>query len=84
LAADHPEDSFFISVPNSHCREVQLSEDGGLTTDYKYGRESGRLDVEDTIVVPMRISQLPGNSLHLIRGSLPNVWQKLSSSDGAQ
>lgn len=79
-----PRDSahqFFISVPNPNCSVVQLGSDGGLTHEYKYGRSPQRLDIEDTLVVPMSVDRLPANSLNLIRTSLPHVWQALGETN---
>jgi glutamate racemase len=73
-------DRFFISVPNPGCTEAQKNPNGSLTHDYKYGRQSGLLAVEDTICVPMEISLLPASSTHLIQSRLPEVWARLRSS----
>ena len=73
-----PQDLFFLSVANRDCPEAQLDADGALTRDYKYSRSPGRLDVEDTICVPMSLDLLPATSIHLIRTKLPSVWQQLS------
>lgn len=70
-------DAFFISVPNTASKGVRLDSSGGLTKDYKYGRDPGNLEVEDTINVPLRVEMLPETSLNLIRESLPEVWSRL-------
>jgi glutamate racemase len=74
------QDQFFISVANRSCSEVRLAADGSLEADYKYARIPGRLNVEDTICVPMRISLLPDSSAKLIRSRLPEVWTRLQQS----
>ena len=72
---DH--DGFFISVPNPACKTVKLAGNGALDSAYKYGRTTGRLDVEDTKNVPMQVSSLPKASVTLIRDKLPEVARRL-------
>jgi glutamate racemase len=74
-------DAFFISVPNPSWPGVRLDAGGGLAKDYKYGREPGHLDVEDTINVPLEPGMLPATSINLIRESLPEVWSRLQPAD---
>lgn len=62
---------FFISVPRP-----QPGADGGWDRA-KFGRSPGRLDVEDTRVVPLTVDVLPEPSLNLIRTRLPRVWRSL-------
>ena len=71
------DDLFFISVANRACPDAKLATDGGLDRDYKYGREPGAFDREDTINVPMRPAMLPEASLNLVRTRLPEVWKRL-------
>ncbi len=69
---------FYISTPNPRCAEARLSADGrALDTEYKYQRAAGRLEVEDTINVPMRLQDLPAASAGLICGKLPNVAREM-------
>jgi glutamate racemase len=72
---DH--DEFFISVPNPACQAVKLAGNGALDATYKYGRSTGRFDVEDTKNVPMQISTLPKASVTLIQDKLPEVAKRL-------
>lgn len=73
-AGDGGRAQFFISVPNPRCAEAKLAADGsGLDGDYKHSRLPGRLSVEDTVVIPMRLEALPAASANLIRTKLPNV-----------
>jgi glutamate racemase len=73
-----PEDLFFVSAPNPDEPGVKLSADGaGLDPAYKYGRDPGRLDREDTVNVPMRVSELADNLRGLLRDRLPAVWTRL-------
>lgn len=60
---------FYLSVARPDGR----SADPGA----KFHREPGRLDVEDTPVVPLRADLLPQSSLTLIRTRLPHVWRSL-------
>lgn len=71
------ENRFFISVANPHCAEAKRSDTGVLDHDYKYGRETGNLEMEDTIVVPMTRAGLPEVSRRLVETKLPAVWERL-------
>ena len=73
-------DLFFVSVANTKCPEAKTKADGTLDYDYKYGRQPGRLGVEDTICVPMALSLLPVSTRNLIQSRLPEVWIRLPSS----
>lgn len=75
--AGNEENRFFISVANPNSEEAKLTEAGVLDHDYKYGRETGRLDVEDTVVVPMTRAGLPEVSRKLVRDKLPAVWERM-------
>lgn len=68
---------FFISVANPRCAEAKVTTTGVLDHEYKYGRETGHLDIEDTLVVPMTRSGLPDVSRRLVETKLPAVWQRL-------
>ena len=70
-------DQFFISVPDPNWPQIRLTPEGALDRDYKYGRATNKLDVEDTRVVPMATRLLPESSLNLIRTRLPEVWNRL-------
>ena len=70
-------DLFFLSVAHPRCAEAKRTADGGLETGYKYGRQPGRLDVEDTIAVPMTWELLPASGAELIRRHLPGVAGRL-------
>lgn len=72
-----PRDLFFISVPTATWPEVVVTADGALDRTYKYSRQSGRLDREDTRVVPMALTLLPESSKSLIRTQLPSVAGRL-------
>ena len=70
-------DLFFLSIPNSACADAKITATGALDHAYKYGRETGHHDVEDTIVVPMTRSGLPEVSRKLVESKLPAVWKRL-------
>jgi glutamate racemase len=72
-----PADAFYISVANAASPAAKLDAAGNLETAYKYGRNPGRFEVEDTKNVPMRIADLPPSSAHLIREKLPAVDRRL-------
>jgi hypothetical protein len=67
----------FLSVPATGWPGIQLTPDGALDHDYKYGRKTGRLDQEDTRVIPMTAESLPESSKSLIRTRLPGVAERL-------
>lgn len=71
------EDSFYISVPSPNIESSLKTANGDLTVEYKYGRETGKLDLEDTRVVPMQVKMLPESSRRLIENRLPQVWKRL-------
>ena len=73
-------DQFYISIANPRSAGVVLSTEGSLDREYKYGRSPRRLDIEDTICVPMTQDRLPATSLNLIRTKLPSVWLRLNPS----
>ncbi len=71
---------FYISVPNPNCASLQITNDGALDHNYKYSRMPGKLDVEDTVNVPMTSSVLPKTSLNLMQSRLPLVWKSFQAS----
>lgn len=70
-------DLFFISVPNPDCPAAKLTSTGAFDPDYKYQRQPGHLDIEDTKIIPMRLNALPASSANLIREKLPAVSKRL-------
>ena len=74
---DSKPEQMFLSVPATEWPGIQLTPDGALDHGYKYGRKAGRLDQEDTRVVPMTAESLPKSSKSLIRTRLPKVTERL-------
>jgi len=74
------DDAFFMSVPSPNVLATLRTTGGDLTTEYKYGRDTGRLDLEDTRNVPMRVEMLPESSRKLIQNRLPQVWKRLGGT----
>ncbi|MFO0978586.1 MAG: cellulase family glycosylhydrolase [Planctomycetaceae bacterium] len=72
-------DLFFMSIASPEAPEQHRTGDGGLTKDYKYGREPGQLDREDTRNVRMIPNMLPETSRRLVQNRLPEVWKRLNS-----
>jgi glutamate racemase len=70
-------DLFFLSVPNPKFPGIQLTETGALDHTYKYRRQSGHLDHQDTLNIPMTPEKLPPTSRHLIESRLPATWSRL-------
>jgi glutamate racemase len=64
-------DLFFLSVP---ANGFPVSSGRAAT---KFHRATGRLDVEDTRIVPLQPDLLPATTLSMIRTRLPHVWRSL-------
>jgi glutamate racemase len=71
-------DLFFLSIPNPHFPGIQLTETGALDHAYKYRRQPGHLDHQDTLNIPMAPAHLPPTSRNLIQTRLPTTWHRLS------
>jgi glutamate racemase len=70
-------DLFFLSIPNPLRKDLPLTPEGGLQKDFKYGRETGALDREDTVNAPLRRNDLPAVGRKLVEGRLPAVWKSM-------
>jgi len=70
-------DEFYISVPNTSLAEVDLTESGGFTYEYKYGRNPGKFSVEYVKRVPMSRVNLSHTARESIKESMPAVWRRL-------
>ncbi len=75
------EHAFFLSVASPNVEPPARTPTGELTVAYKYGRETGNLQLEDTRVVPMRVNMLPATGRQLIQNRLPEVWKRLIESE---
>jgi glutamate racemase len=73
-------DWFFLSVPSPSLSASAVTPSSELSTEYKYGRTPGNLDLEDTRFVPMLVDQLPTASRQLVERRLPEVWKRLMST----
>ncbi|MFM8474938.1 MAG: cellulase family glycosylhydrolase [Planctomycetaceae bacterium] len=73
------QDLYYISVPNPERVKTHITSTGGLETSYKYGRTPGRLQIEDTMVVPMTWELLPASGSELVRRHLPEVSRRFGS-----
>lgn len=73
-------DRFFLSVANPLAAGVALDPEGGLTKAYKYSRDAGHPEREDTVVVPMTPARLPASGAALVREHLPATWASLQTS----
>lgn len=74
------QDLFFISVPNPAWPGVQLTGDGALTKDFKYGRDAGDPGREDTVIVPMTLDGLPSSAASLVTRRLPLTAASMARS----
>lgn len=72
-------DEFYISVPNASLPGVGLTEGGGFTYEYKYGRAPGQLTCEYVKYVPMSGQNLSRDARETIRMKMPQVWSRLVS-----
>lgn len=70
-------DEFYISVPNTALAGVPLTDTGGFTYEFKYGREPGDYAVEYVRRVPMCGENLSGHVQASIRETMPEVWRRL-------
>lgn len=71
------EDQFYLSVPNPAWPGIQLTETGALDHAYKYRRQPGQLDRQDTLNIPLTPDRLPATSRRLIETRLPTTWTRL-------
>ncbi len=70
-------DEFYISVPNISLPGVKLTETGGFTYDYKYGRDPGHFEWEYVKRVPMSSVNLSHSVREKIKTRMPVVWKRL-------
>jgi glutamate racemase len=70
-------DEFYISVPNTSLPDVKLTETGGFTYDYKYGRDPAHFEWEYVKRVPMSSANLSHSVREKIRTRMPAVWKRL-------
>ena len=71
-------EQIFISVPSPTVASSNLANDGGLAGEYKYGRNAGNADQEDTRFVPLTVDQLPEVLIELLKSHCPNIWEVAS------
>jgi glutamate racemase len=65
----------YLSVPAPSLAGSSLTPDGGLTNDYKYGRNAGKPEIEDTRYVPLSKALLPVSLFELLKSNCPNIWK---------
>ncbi len=73
-----PDDTFFISVPNTQLPEVQLQEDGWFTNTYKYGRNAGE-NKSYVQFVPFDTRNIAAATYERFRKLLPSVYSRLNA-----
>ena len=69
----------FLSVPAPSVASTLLTSDGGLTSEYKYGRIAGKPEQEDTHFVPLTSELLPSSLTELLKNHCPNIWTAVPS-----
>ena len=69
----------YLSVPVPSVASTLLTSDGGLTSQYKYGRIAGKPEQEDTHYVPLTSELLPSSLIELLKNHCPNIWNSLPS-----
>jgi len=70
-------DEFYISMPNTSLPGVKLTETGGFTYNYKYGRDTGNFEWEHVKRVPMSSANLAHSVREKIKTKMPIVWERL-------
>ena len=65
----------FLSVPAPDLAKSALAADGGLTSEFKYGRLAGKPEQEDTHYVPLTIELLPESLIDLLKNHCSNIWK---------
>jgi glutamate racemase len=70
-------DEFFISVPNTSLKEIQLQPDGWFTYDYKYGRKAGT-NKEYVKYVPFDTKNISRETYQRLAVALPNLSRRLN------
>lgn len=73
--------SFYLSVPNPNSKAAVLAPEGGLDHAFKYGRDTGDYQTEDTVVVPMTRAALTDSGRRLVRDNLPATWERLPGGE---
>ncbi len=68
--------TFFISIPNTTLKEIQLQPDGWFTYDYKYGRTAGA-NKEYVKYVPFDTKNVSEATYQRFSIVLPEVYTKL-------
>jgi len=67
----------YLSVPAPQVASTLLTTDGGLNSEYKYGRDAGEPEQEDTRTIPLTIEVLPMSLVELLKNHCPNIWKKV-------
>ncbi len=65
----------YLSVPAWTLDASSLTSDGGLTSEYKYGRTAGDPEREDTHFMPLTSDLLPLSLVELLKNHCPNIWK---------
>lgn len=71
--------TFFISVPNTSLKEIQLQQDGWFTYEYKYGRSVGA-NKEYVKYVPFDTKNVSDATYQRFSIVLPEVYDKLKAA----
>jgi glutamate racemase len=70
-------DEFYISMPNASLPGLKLTDRGGFTYEYKYGRVPGNFELEYVKRVPMSSVNLSLAVRERIKTRMPVVWNRL-------
>lgn len=65
---------FYISVPNTTNKLVELDKEGRFTYDYKYGRNAGEIQ-EYVKVVPFDRTNISAETLERFQSLIPNTYK---------
>ena len=69
----------FVSVPANTVLSKDLTTEGGLAHDYKYGRTTGAFQIEDTRNVPLTRALLPANLVDLLTQHCPRTLSAINA-----
>ncbi len=70
-------DQFYISIPNRTLKEIDLTDTGSFTYNYKYGRTPGKYKLEYVKRVPMLKANIGESAAMMIQTKMPDIWQRM-------
>lgn len=74
--ASSPKSEFYITVPSLTNANTRLSEHGGFTYEYKYGRKAGEIQ-EYVKTVPFSKNNIPPETIERLKRLTPALFQQI-------